>query len=378
MLGLGLGLNKLRSSGLSSYLKGAMVWGFKSQFKWGDTSTDIWGFANPNDIDPESQAIYDRIIADGGVSNLTRLNYFVVGLKTIYGKLSNVPVCYDAHWIGYKLGSGTGATAGQAVAKLYTISVIQSVSDSDAQAFIYRVYNAGGELTDIEANAVNQLTIDMKSAGIWNSMKAVYPMVGASAAACAQNLKSSSFTGTFNGGWTFASTGVTPNGTNAFMNTNLNTNTLTITNSSFSLYLRTISINGAYPTDLGAQSAALARYYTNYISIDSNSYFDIYNRSSFSNSNVGTGLIQYSRTSNTLAKLFYKNSYVNTNNDSTNSYSNPNLNIFLGALNFNNVSQNFSNRQIAFASIGDGITDTNASNFYTAVQAFQTTLSRQL
>jgi hypothetical protein len=100
-----------------------MVWGFKSKFKWGDTSTDIWGFANPNDIDPESQAIYDRIIADGGVSNLIRLNYFVVGLKTIYGSLSNVPVCYDAHWIGYKLGSGTGATAGQAAAKLYSLTV---------------------------------------------------------------------------------------------------------------------------------------------------------------------------------------------------------------------------------------------------------------
>jgi hypothetical protein len=27
-------------------------------------------------------------------------------------------------------------------------------------------------------------------AGIWTSMKAIYPMVGASAAACAQNLKS--------------------------------------------------------------------------------------------------------------------------------------------------------------------------------------------
>jgi hypothetical protein len=123
MLGLGLGLNKLRSSGLSSILLGAMVWGRKSLYKWGETSTDIWGFANPNDIDPESQAIYDRIIADGGVSNLTRLNYFVVGLKTIYGTLANVPVCYDAHWIGYKLGSGTGATAGQAAAKLYSLTV---------------------------------------------------------------------------------------------------------------------------------------------------------------------------------------------------------------------------------------------------------------
>ena len=74
-------------------------------------------------IDANAQTIFNRIIADGGVSNLTRLNYFVVGLKTIYGTLANVPVCYDAHWIGYKLGSGTGATSGQAVAKLYSLTV---------------------------------------------------------------------------------------------------------------------------------------------------------------------------------------------------------------------------------------------------------------
>ena len=74
-------------------------------------------------IDADAVALYSRIIADGGVSNLTRLNYFVKGLKTIYGSLANVPVCYDAHWIGYKLGSGTGATAGQAAAKLYSLTV---------------------------------------------------------------------------------------------------------------------------------------------------------------------------------------------------------------------------------------------------------------
>jgi len=36
------------------------------------------------------------------------------------------------------------------------------------------------------------------------------------------------------------------------------------------------------------------------------------------------------------------------------------------------------NGTLAFSSIGDGLTDTQASNFYTAVQAFQTTLSRQV
>jgi len=79
-------------------------------------------FSGPG-IDADATTIYNRIIADGGVSDLTRLNFFVKGLKTIYGSLTNVPVCYDAHWIGYKLGSGTGATAGQAAAKLYSLTV---------------------------------------------------------------------------------------------------------------------------------------------------------------------------------------------------------------------------------------------------------------
>mgnify|MGYP000237531048 CR=1 FL=1 len=85
------------------------------------TNARVGGFRGG--IDADAKTIYNRIIADGGVSDLTRLNFFVKGLKAIYGDLANVPVCYDAHWIGYKLGSGTGATAGQAAAKLYSLTV---------------------------------------------------------------------------------------------------------------------------------------------------------------------------------------------------------------------------------------------------------------
>jgi hypothetical protein len=106
--------------------------------------------------------------------------------------------------------------------------------DADAQAFFNRVTAAGGSLTATEQTAVNTLVLELKGYSIWSSMKAIYPMVGASAAACAQNLKSASFTGTFTSGWTFASTGVTPNGTSAFMNTTLNSlNDLTLNNYSF-------------------------------------------------------------------------------------------------------------------------------------------------
>jgi len=90
------------------------------------TNARVGGFRGKG-IDADATALYSRIIADGGVSNLTRLNFFVKGLKTIYGSLSNVPVCYDAHWIGYKLGSGTGATAGQAAARLYSLKSTENL-----------------------------------------------------------------------------------------------------------------------------------------------------------------------------------------------------------------------------------------------------------
>ena len=51
---------------------------------------------------------------------------------------------------------------------------------------------------------------------------------------------------------------------------------------------------------------------------------------------------------------------------------------YIGAYNRNGTADNFSIRETAFNSIGDGLTDTQASDFYTSVQTFQTTLSRQV
>jgi hypothetical protein len=44
----------------------------------------------------------------------------------------------------------------------------------------------------------------------------------------------------------------------------------------------------------------------------------------------------------------------------------------------NLASPRYSNRQLAFGGFGSNFTATDAANYYTAVQAFQTTLSRQV
>ncbi len=57
-----------------------------------------------------------------------------------------------------------------------------------------------------------------------------------------------------------------------------------------------------------------------------------------------------------------------------------NLNIYIGGLNpsSGNTLYLYSDRQTAFNFIGSSLTQTEIDNFYTAVQAFQTKLSRNV
>jgi len=255
--------------------------------------------------------------------------------------------------------------------------IVSAGYDTDAQAFFDRVTTAGGSLTTTEKNATNQLVLDMKSAGIWTAMRAVYPMVGASAAACAQNLKSSSFTGTFSSGWTFASTGVTPNGTSAYMDTGLIPNTsLTLNSVHISTYTRTNSaVNGA---DIGSSDSP------NYVGgiyivqrwSDGNSYPNVFGLSSVTSSTYSDSRGFFLLRRNNSSQIIMSKNAVN-NTVSQTSVSKTTVAIALGALR-QPTTTFFSNRELAFNSIGDGLDDTQASNFYTAVQAFQTTLNRQI
>jgi hypothetical protein len=222
----------------------------------------------------------------------------------------------------------------------------------------------------------------MKAAGIWTAMKAVYPMVGSSAAACAQNLKSSSFTATFSSGWTFASTGVTPNGTSAFMNTTLTPSvSLAANNIHLSYYSRTQSASIQNST-MGSDDAALERCRL-IIRRTGDQGFNL-----IGNTTKGLSIFPVSdsrglfmaNAPNSTTRDFYKNGSAVTptsqaplgiNGLSTTA-------IYIGCFSTNGTAAEFDNKECAFSSIGDGLTGTQSSNLYTAVQTFQTTLSRQV
>jgi hypothetical protein len=257
-------------------------------------------------------------------------------------------------------------------------SIVQFSPQIAADAFYARVTDAGGSLTATEESAILDLITDLVEDGLWDKMKAIYPMVGASAAACAQNLKSSSFTGTFTAtGWTFASTGVTPNGTSAFFNTDFNPNAnLSKDSSHMSYYSRTDNNGGLI--DMGVEGTAPTRLIM-HIKFSGVAYYD--------QNDQGAGRLSFSMLTQKSAcfslmsrtainlQIGQINGVTKGTNIGTNISQLPNDVVYIGKINNANF---YTNRQCAFASIGDGLTDTEASDFYTAVQAFQTTLNREI
>lgn len=248
--------------------------------------------------------------------------------------------------------------------------------DADAQAFFDRVSVAGGSLTQIEKDAVNIMTLSLKSAGIWTKMKAIYPMVGASAAACSQNLKSNLFTGTFTSGWTFSSTGVLGNGSSTYMDTNLiPASELSQDDSHLMIYSRTNTV-GASIVDIGCLNSVRFYIITNYggaTYIGFNFNTDI----AITAVTDTKGFFLVTRSSNSLATMYKNNSVQGTTTQASTGI-NTVRSVYLGAYNNNGSSSFISNKQYAFSSIGNGLNATQSSDYYTIVQAFQTSLSRQV
>jgi len=250
-----------------------------------------------------------------------------------------------------------------------------AANDADAQAFI----DAAGIIDATQKSAVNQLVLDLKSANIWIKMKAIYPVIGGSASFHKWNLKDprdldAAFRLTFSTGWTHASTGMTPS--NAYADTFLTPSTSLSQNSThISAYSRTNIDSGAI---MGTNSGSPV--FTNQLALfprASNGLYASVNQGSNSliaSNTDSRGFYLAKRTTST-AIVGQKNSTqtsVNIASTGLNSFK-----LVLGANGAGTVFYSYSAYEIAFASIGDGLTDTEAANLYTAVQAYQTTLGRQ-
>jgi hypothetical protein len=262
----------------------------------------------------------------------------------------------------------------------YYRSLIQTVSfDADALAFL-----TAASITDPTiTTAIDTLVIDLKAAGIWTKMKAVYPFVGGTASSHKFNLKDprdldAAFRLQFFGGITHNANGFTGNGSTGYASTLLNPSiSLGLNNTHISVYSRTN--NAIAGVDIGLTVSNSDAFGMGVRWSDNNGYYNIYNvstnRITINSVTSSLGLFCLSRTANNVAKVFRNGSQIGLNSNIQNNVNLSNRIINLSADNSGSASQP-SNRNYAFASIGDGLSDSEASAFYTAVQAFQTTLGR--
>lgn len=240
--------------------------------------------------------------------------------------------------------------------------------------------SATGESDLTILGALNTLETDLTTYGLTSKIKALYPFVGGTAAKHKFNFMDArdldaAFRLTFSGGWTHSGTGALPNGTNAFADSYLTPITsLGQNDNHISFYSRTQNLNNGVDIGTGDGTVNMldieinygGRYYENNQNSYSSPFSSTFTTGLFANSRIVSGSFKGYRNGASEGTI----SIASTGRSS---YS-----IFIGARNSNGSPVYYANRECAFASIGDGLTDTEASNLYTATQAFQTTLARQL
>lgn len=225
--------------------------------------------------------------------------------------------------------------------------------------------------------ALNTFDLGLISNGLDSKMKAVYPFVGGSAITHKYNFFDArdldiAFRLQFNGGFTHSSNGILLNGTNAYANTFLTTSsTLGLNSTHFSIYSRTNSPNslGFDMCTNSSQSFSLATSFnsnTTYFQVNQNIGYSTFTDAD----SLGFRLI--SRNSSTTEKLFKNSSLVGSVTVNTQGQ--------YGAIDIGRFISGgyYSNKQYAFMTIGNGLTDGEASTLYSLIQTFQTSLSRQV
>jgi hypothetical protein len=211
-------------------------------------------------------------------------------------------------------------------------------------------------------------------------MKMFHPFVGASSSSTTYNLKNTAqFQMSWNGGWTWTNNGVTGNGTNNFGDTGFNMSTQITNGNNWSVgFYSNLNVTNA-GIDFGADTGTSSFYLASRSTLLGNlGRFQTTQTSALTDANV-LGLYVGVKVSNVNQKI-YKNGVEQTNtNFSSQVNSFYNGNVYLGALN-RNGSRSFSTAlRYACSFIYDGVLDaTQNANLYTAVQAFQTTLGRQV
>lgn len=225
-------------------------------------------------------------------------------------------------------------------------------------------------------NALNTFEAGLIANSLTGKFNAIYPFVGGTSGKHSYNfINTLNFQLSFVGGWTHAATGALPNGTNSHADTTLiPSTTLTLNDAHLSAYSRTntnvgvdVGVVSLIPTSRIALAARASGVFIGDLNqVTSSSVTNANSQGHFIVSRTGVANVDsYKNGSSILAAT-------------TASSTRPTLSVYLAARNNNGGVDNRTARELAFASIGSGLSSGEVSTLYTLIQAMQTSLSRQV
>jgi len=243
---------------------------------------------------------------------------------------------------------------------------------------------ATGITDSTQIDAINAMVTDLKAAGIWWKLRAIYPFVGGNADAHKFNLKDARdldacYRLVYHGAATHDANGVTWVG-GAVADTKFTQNERSaFSKGKMSLHYYSRTANPVPEgVDIGGGNAgSIARFA---IRLGGQVYCELNDNgpSPESASYTATGLFSVCRADTTTHRTLYKNGAIISTATSTTGNEQQTSTI-IGNQNLAGVGDSYpSARNCAYAAIGYGLTDSEEAAHYTIVQAFQTALGRNV
>ena len=249
--------------------------------------------------------------------------------------------------------------------------------------FQAKVFIQEANITDpTQVTAINYLVKELVDNNLMGKCKVIYPMIGGDATRHRYNLVDvGANLLTFIGGWTHGANGALPNGVNAYATTGFVPSTIVENNIHFSYYSRT---NSQISDELIIGSNSLGLSPSTYLRIR-----DAGNQTQAYSSGIGTnqptafgtldsrGLFMGNFQSDTLRQVI-RNKTVLNQNTVNQALGKSTQQMYLSSYNNNNAPLTFTNKECAFASVGNGMTNVEQSLFYDIIQEYQTILGRNV
>jgi hypothetical protein len=260
---------------------------------------------------------------------------------------------------------------------------------TEANTYLSAVVSAGGTgITSTVSAATRTLFTSLVSNGLYDKMKSFYPLLGGNVAGAKFNAKNPVDTNaanrlTFNGGWTFNSSGATPNGANAYAVPYISGTTL---NTRFSQHM-SYYVNKSTLTSLCLEMGAFksgspdvySDLYVDFIAFGGNYRGGNINSTGMGNDTVAnsamTGYYIVSRTTDTTSYMSKNGTQILS--ASTLTTGTVPLELYIGARNENGGSIDYpSDRGIGFVSLGNGITPAEMTTLSTIINTWATAIGR--